>query len=478
MAVRYFIDFAKDYIKTTMPQVGVPVSAAGFLYDRYSKYLNNKKNNFQTQQPKQAEQQNQKYQLQLLKGYSQPTTNKELLLPKYNLTPKYELTPKQSETQSKISGATAAKSSPIQATAQATTYTAPQTTTVSTTQSTNQITNPENYLATLMKFLAQKEEALKSYQDKLNKELEPIEKEIVKTSQERDKLINEIENNPYLSQATIRGRTSRAYDLYNKTIQNLVDKYNLINGRILPEKEEIEQKYNTIGDLYTNYFELKQAEEQDAYDRQMQMLELADSSSGSSDGTFSSIGSAGYSPDVVSWAKLIESGKAKMTAVPKSLKTQVAQYLASKPVYEDKATRKKIRDAHTAISKAQEALKYISPLSTGVFGQVTHWIGGTPAKDLSQALKTIRAKLAFDTLQALRDASPTGGALGQVSERELDMLESSVANLDIANRPEVLRQNLQQVIKSYNAVIDNIVKQALIENPNLTDEQIKQMLGI
>ena len=38
----------------------------------------------------------------------------------------------------------------------------------------------------------------------------------------------------------------------------------------------------------------------------------------------------------------------------------------------------------------------------------------TDAKALSNKLRTIQANISFDKLQAMREASPTGGALSQV----------------------------------------------------------------
>lgn len=67
---------------------------------------------------------------------------------------------------------------------------------------------------------------------------------------------------------------------------------------------------------------------------------------------------------------------------------------------------------------------------TGFTGARLRGWEGSAAYDLAQKLKTINANLAFNELQKMRDASPTGGALGQVTENELDLLRSTIANLD------------------------------------------------
>ena len=73
---------------------------------------------------------------------------------------------------------------------------------------------------------------------------------------------------------------------------------------------------------------------------------------------------------------------------------------------------------------------------------------GTAGSDLASALQNIDANNAFTTLQQMRDNSPTGGALGQVTERELDLLKSSVANLNPNQGHEQFLSSLQ-VAKDY-----------------------------
>lgn len=84
-----------------------------------------------------------------------------------------------------------------------------------------------------------------------------------------------------------------------------------------------------------------------------------------------------------------------------------------------------------------EAIDMVSPFSAGV-GTISAIIPATPARDLAAKLETIQADAAFGALQKMRDNSKTGGALGQVSERELALLRSSQAPLDQAQSPSQL----------------------------------------
>ena len=75
---------------------------------------------------------------------------------------------------------------------------------------------------------------------------------------------------------------------------------------------------------------------------------------------------------------------------------------------------------------------------------------GSPARDLNAKLETIKANLGFDQLQAMREASPTGGALGQVAVQELTALQATVSSLDQAQSPAQLAASLGKIEQSYN----------------------------
>src|SRR5690606_24925795 len=73
----------------------------------------------------------------------------------------------------------------------------------------------------------------------------------------------------------------------------------------------------------------------------------------------------------------------------------------------------------------------------------------TAGKDLAANIDTLRANYAFDALQAMRDASKTGGALGQVSEIELQLLERAVANVDPNQTHEQFLANIENARQAY-----------------------------
>lgn len=112
--------------------------------------------------------------------------------------------------------------------------------------------------------------------------------------------------------------------------------------------------------------------------------------------------------------------------------------------------------ARLVISTVDSALGKVSRGTAGFVGGNIAGIKGTPAYDLAQQVETIKANLGFAELQAMRDASPTGGALGQVAVQELIALQSTVANLDTGQSPDQLRQNLRQIKSHYQKWLNTV----------------------
>ncbi|WP_447515814.1 hypothetical protein, partial [Clostridioides difficile] len=62
-------------------------------------------------------------------------------------------------------------------------------------------------------------------------------------------------------------------------------------------------------------------------------------------------------------------------------------------------------------------------------------------------LHTIKSNVGFDRLQQMREASPTGGALGAVSDNENVLLQSAMGALEQSQTDDQLKFNLQRLQK-------------------------------
>lgn len=103
----------------------------------------------------------------------------------------------------------------------------------------------------------------------------------------------------------------------------------------------------------------------------------------------------------------------------------------------------------SVMGEVDRALENTAWSTSGFIGSRLASVEGTPAYNLRATLDTIKANLGFDKLQAMREASPTGGALGAVSERELTLLTSAIASLDQAQSDDQLRSALQKIKRHY-----------------------------
>ncbi|ANN76817.1 hypothetical protein [Bordetella flabilis] len=80
----------------------------------------------------------------------------------------------------------------------------------------------------------------------------------------------------------------------------------------------------------------------------------------------------------------------------------------------------------------------------GIWGNTPSY-PGSKQSDLKNQLNSLKSQIGFSVLQAMRDASKTGGALGSISERELDLLQNNLAALDTTTSTPQLRAGLKQV---------------------------------
>jgi hypothetical protein len=88
----------------------------------------------------------------------------------------------------------------------------------------------------------------------------------------------------------------------------------------------------------------------------------------------------------------------------------------------------------------------LGPFTTG-YGAILSAIPGSPAYDVKTRLEQIKAATGFDELSKMRQNSPTGGALGQVSEQENRLLQSVRGSVDQAQSDPQLRQTLRSQLQ-------------------------------
>ena len=125
---------------------------------------------------------------------------------------------------------------------------------------------------------------------------------------------------------------------------------------------------------------------------------------------------------------------------------------ASRKRLSERPSPEKLDEARNAImvelKNAIEAKKLSRDMfgASGVGYTTTSLFSGSPASSVKALLEPIFSNTAFNRLQKMRLESPTGGALGAVSDKELSLLKSSEAAMDPAAGDKVFQSGLDTVI--------------------------------
>jgi hypothetical protein len=106
-----------------------------------------------------------------------------------------------------------------------------------------------------------------------------------------------------------------------------------------------------------------------------------------------------------------------------------------------------------SIDRAEELMRTSTLPTTGFLGERFANIGGTGARDLRANLDTIRANIGFDQLNQMRQASPTGGALGNVSNQEINYLQAVLGSVDQSQSAGELQRNLRRLREAYEEIV-------------------------
>lgn len=88
---------------------------------------------------------------------------------------------------------------------------------------------------------------------------------------------------------------------------------------------------------------------------------------------------------------------------------------------------------HPGLSRASGAMSYVPSLRGG------------DASNFESDLDALKSQIGFAILNDMRQMSPTGGALGNVSNFEVDTLQRNIAALDISQSPAQLRARIKQI---------------------------------
>lgn len=95
---------------------------------------------------------------------------------------------------------------------------------------------------------------------------------------------------------------------------------------------------------------------------------------------------------------------------------------------------------------------------TGTLGAIVGEKGGVLKAGSARAtaeerIKTIKANIGFSELNKMRAESPTGGALGNITEQELAFLQSVLGSIDLGQKDAAILANLKRLENVYGGII-------------------------
>lgn len=91
--------------------------------------------------------------------------------------------------------------------------------------------------------------------------------------------------------------------------------------------------------------------------------------------------------------------------------------------------------------------------ATGLGSDLTSKLSGTPAATIKNIIAMLGGKEAFEELNKMRLESPTGGALGNVTENELKLLMNQAAVIDPSSDDETFQRGIRQLMSKYIGVM-------------------------
>lgn len=182
--------------------------------------------------------------------------------------------------------------------------------------------------------------------------------------------------------------------------------------------------------------------------------------------------------EVASLVELVKTGRLSdteaLTKVSKPNLQKLTEELAKveiTPVISEYNQERALR----TLQSVDELLPKISQYTVG-WGVLSKGVPTSPARNFAAQLDTLKSAIAFGELTAMREASKTGGALGQVSDKEGKLLESALGALDQGQSPEEFKKQLEKIKTSINnwyGAVDGFKNENNISNTNLSDLNFK-----
>lgn len=164
--------------------------------------------------------------------------------------------------------------------------------------------------------------------------------------------------------------------------------------------------------------------------------------------------------------QVVDTPNGIMIVDPRTGQARPATGAGGSPVLGDKAQAKATKDrernqemiqADSALGSLSDSVGRLQDAAQEIMGSDDLWritgavgqlpsLPGQGAANLEAKLQNLKSQVGFAVLQAMRDASKTGGALGAISDKENELLQNNLAALSTKQSPEQFKTELQKIV--------------------------------
>lgn len=162
---------------------------------------------------------------------------------------------------------------------------------------------------------------------------------------------------------------------------------------------------------------------------------------------------------------------------------QVASELQAAKPKRQAALRDAEANVSTLIKELGDIEKEVGASTVGLVGAASASVPGTPAYDFNVRLQGIASRIATQALQKMREASPTGGALGNTSDKDLDLLRDQAGALrqglserEFLRAIDRIKDNMQGAMERQKQFFNEQYPAEYADVGKMTTEQIQERL--
>jgi hypothetical protein len=167
----------------------------------------------------------------------------------------------------------------------------------------------------------------------------------------------------------------------------------------------------------------------------------------------------------------------RVVALPGS---QAARSIAQEAGSKEQRQATKRKSASIVVQDIGRGLEMLErpDFTGGAAASATQMVPGSDAYNFNQIIASVKGNIAMNRLQAMREASPTGGALGSVTEGELKMLERSAGSIDVTQPPGQLEANLKRLQNQFADVLFGTPEQieAMVQAGEISREEAAPLM--